>query len=78
MTINERVKHFRKDVLHISQTEFAVSLGMKQTGVSYMAVSYTHLDVYKRQGLGSVNVNSNNDPATFPCVCFQSFLLGFQ
>ena len=36
MTINERVKHFRKDVLHISQTEFAVSLGMKQTGVSYM------------------------------------------
>ena len=29
-------------------------------------------------GLGSVNVNSNNDPATFPCVCFQSFLLGFQ
>lgn len=21
MTINERVKHFRKDVLHISQTE---------------------------------------------------------
>lgn len=36
MTINERVKHFRKDVLHISQTEFATSLGMKQTGVSYM------------------------------------------
>ncbi len=36
MTINERVKHFRKDVLRISQTEFAVSLGMKQTGVSYM------------------------------------------
>lgn len=36
MTINERVKHFRKDVLHISQTEFANALGMKQTGVSYM------------------------------------------
>ena len=36
MTINERVKHFRKNVLHISQTEFANKLGMKQTGVSYM------------------------------------------
>lgn len=36
MTINERVKYFRKDILHISQTEFATSLGMKQTGVSYM------------------------------------------
>lgn len=36
MTINERVKHFRKNVLHISQTEFANELGMKQTGVSYM------------------------------------------
>lgn len=36
MTINERVKYFRKDILHINQTEFAASLGMKQTGVSYM------------------------------------------
>lgn len=36
MTINERVKYFRKDILHISQTEFATQLGMKQTGVSYM------------------------------------------
>lgn len=36
MTINERVKYFRKDVIHMSQTEFANSLGMKQTGVSYM------------------------------------------
>ncbi len=36
MTINERVKHFRKNVLHISQTEFANALGMKQTGISYM------------------------------------------
>lgn len=36
MTINERVKYFRKEILHISQTEFASSLGMKQTGVSYM------------------------------------------
>lgn len=36
MTINERVKYFRKDILHISQTEFATQLGMKQTGISYM------------------------------------------
>lgn len=36
MTINERVKHFRKNTLHISQTEFAAKLGMKQTGISYM------------------------------------------
>ena len=36
MTINERVKHFRKNTLHISQAEFAAKLGMKQTGISYM------------------------------------------
>lgn len=36
MTINERVRYFRKDVLHMNQTEFAFSIGMKQTGVSYI------------------------------------------
>lgn len=34
MTINERVRYFRKDVLHMNQTEFALSIGMKQTSVS--------------------------------------------
>lgn len=34
VTINERVRYFRKDVLHMNQTEFALSIGMKQTGVS--------------------------------------------
>lgn len=34
MTINERVKCFRKEVLHMNQTEFAYSIGMKQTSVS--------------------------------------------
>lgn len=36
MTINERMRCFRKDVLHMNQTDFANSIGMKQTGVSYM------------------------------------------
>lgn len=34
MTINERVRFLRKDVLHMNQTEFAFSIGMKQTSVS--------------------------------------------
>lgn len=34
MTINERIKYFRKEILHMSQTEFAAKLGMKQTSVS--------------------------------------------
>ena len=34
MTINERVRYFRKDVLHMNQTEFALSIGIKQTSVS--------------------------------------------
>lgn len=34
MTINERVKYFRKNVLHLNQTDFAVSVGMKQTSIS--------------------------------------------
>lgn len=34
MTVNERIKHFRKNVLRMSQTEFALSIGMKQTVVS--------------------------------------------
>lgn len=34
MNINERIRDFRKNVLHLSQTEFATQLGMKQTSVS--------------------------------------------
>lgn len=34
VTINERVKYLRKDILHMNQTEFALSIGMKQTSVS--------------------------------------------
>lgn len=36
MTVNERVKYLRKNVLHLSQSDFAASIGLKQTGVSYM------------------------------------------
>ncbi|WP_373220932.1 helix-turn-helix domain-containing protein [Mediterraneibacter gnavus] len=36
MTINERIKHFRKDILHLNQRQFAADLGMAQTGVSTM------------------------------------------
>lgn len=36
MTINERIKHFRKNVLHLNQRQFAADLGMAQTGVSTM------------------------------------------
>lgn len=34
MTINERVRYFRKEVLKMNQSQFAKCLGMKQTGVS--------------------------------------------
>lgn len=34
MTINERVKYIRKDLLDMNQSDFATKLGMKQTGVS--------------------------------------------
>lgn len=34
MTINERIKDFRKNVVQMSQAEFAARLGMKQTSVS--------------------------------------------
>lgn len=34
MTINERIRYFRKEVLKMNQSEFAKCLGMKQTGVS--------------------------------------------
>lgn len=34
MTINERIRYFRKDVLDMNQRQFAASLGMAQTGVS--------------------------------------------
>lgn len=36
MTINERVRYLRKEILSMNQTEFAKQLGMKQTGISYM------------------------------------------
>lgn len=36
MTINERLRHFRKEVLKMNQTDFASAIGMKQTGLSYI------------------------------------------
>lgn len=36
MTINERIRHLRKDVLKLNQTDFAKAIGMKQTGLSYI------------------------------------------
>lgn len=36
MSINERIRHLRKHVLHLNQTDFAKKLGMTQTGVSYL------------------------------------------
>lgn len=34
MTINERIRDFRKQDLKLSQTEFALKIGMRQTSVS--------------------------------------------
>lgn len=39
MTINERIKHLRKDVLKMNQTDFAEAIGMKQRGASYIEQS---------------------------------------
>ncbi len=36
MTVNERIRHLRKDVLKLNQTNFAKAIGMKQTGLSYI------------------------------------------
>lgn len=36
MTINERVRYLRKEIKHESQADMARTLGMTQTGVSYM------------------------------------------
>ena len=39
MTINERIKYFRKDVLGLNQRQLATALGLTQSGVSYMEQS---------------------------------------
>lgn len=36
MSINERIRYLRKNVLHLNQTDFAKKLGVTQTGVSYL------------------------------------------
>ena len=36
MTINERIKYFRKEIKKKSQKQFAEDLGVTQSGVSYM------------------------------------------
>lgn len=36
MTINERIRYFRKEVRQLNQRQFAADLGMAQTGVSGM------------------------------------------
>lgn len=39
MTVNERIRYLRKDVLKMNQTEFAEAIGMKQRGASYIEQS---------------------------------------
>lgn len=39
MTVNERIKYFRKDVLGLNQRQLAAALGLTQSGVSYMEQS---------------------------------------
>lgn len=39
MTVNERIKYLRKDVLKMNQTDFAEAIGMKQRGASYIEQS---------------------------------------
>lgn len=34
MTINERIRYFRKEILKLNQRQFAADLGMAQTGIS--------------------------------------------
>ena len=36
MTINERLKYFRKEIKRMNQKEFAKILGVTQSGISYM------------------------------------------
>ena len=36
MTINDRIKYLRKDVLKMNQTDFANAIGLKQRGASYL------------------------------------------
>lgn len=36
MTINERIRFLRKNILHLNQRQFASDLGMAQTGISGM------------------------------------------
>lgn len=36
MTINERIKYFRKEIKKMNQKQFAEILGVTQSGVSYM------------------------------------------
>ena len=36
MTINERIKYFRKEIQQVNQKQFAERLGVTQSGVSYM------------------------------------------
>ena len=53
-------------------------------GCGSAAVSYTHLDVYKRQGLSAIELQIHADairrmekeqifPCTFPCLLYTSF-----
>ena len=48
MTLGEKIAKQRKE-LNYTQEQLADVLGVSRQSISKWAVSYTHLDVYKRQ-----------------------------
>lgn len=79
-----RLQYFHNFVIISNGTKPAVKAGKKQNvyfitfHTVHHALKFSSFVNVLSGGLCGVNINSNNDPATFPCVCFQSFLLGFQ
>ena len=79
-----RLQHFHNFVIISHRTKPAVKTAEKQNVYFITLHRFKHFLKFSSLvhilsgGLCCVNINADYHPAPFPCVGFQSFLLGFQ
>lgn len=76
MTINERMRYIRKEILQFNQTQFAETIGMKQTSVSSMEKNGATVSEQAIKstsaihGISEVWIRTGKGPIKVPTVTF--------
>ena len=60
MTINQRIKHLRKDLLKLTQTEFGEKLGLGKAAISKMESNTSTVTEQNKKGLGEIFIETED------------------